>query len=70
MELDFSKLLGFNRVAAAAGNGSALAKALGSSYNKAGETATAPDQLAKALGSLCTKVGEPAGFSQGNTDEG
>jgi hypothetical protein len=57
--LDFGRLLGFKRVAAAAGNGVALARALGTASNKAGETpATPATELAKALGATYNKIGE------------
>jgi hypothetical protein len=57
--LDFGRLLGFKRVAAAAGNGGTLARALGAACNKAGEILPTPaTELAKALGATCNKVGE------------
>jgi hypothetical protein len=60
--LDFGRLLGFKRVAATAGNGGALARALGASCNKAGENVPAPaTELARALGATYNKVGEKPG---------
>jgi hypothetical protein len=57
--LDFGRLLGFKRVAAAAGNGVTFARALGTACNKAGETPAArATELAKALGATCNKIGE------------
>jgi hypothetical protein len=58
--LDFGKLLGFKRVVASTGNAATLARALGATYNKAGEgpPPVSPIQLARVLGATYNKVGE------------
>ena len=56
--LDLSKLLGFKRVAVAAGNEAAVARALGTILNKAGEGPPPGIRLENALGVLYNKIGE------------
>ena len=56
--LDLSKLLGFKRVAVAAGNEAAVARALGTVLNKAGEGPPPGIRLENALGVLYNKIGE------------